>query len=486
MHNRQSAIIPFIILLYFFFHFISDLFYFLDFWKVVSQVIKYFFFTGLLYWIGFKIFQKKDHFTLAFSTMLFFFLFYGVLMKTLVAIGVMKSFEVVTTKLLLSYLAICLLIVVLIFRLSKRKVVNLLRFWMIYCIILIVYDTAYLVFSTKEEKKYLTEKRKEEEIKLEKKPEIFFLLFDMYPSDSALKKYLHYDNSALNSFLKSKDFYVTGDARSLYAETYFSLGSTLDLVPLEYLKDKSIKSYKKNLLALKNVKHSRLLEIFSTSGYDLRNYSVFDLQDQPSPLSFSMKNHLDNILTSSTFFNWMYYSFETDFFKSNNNINLGFLKTGWSTKVKSDVRFQLDEFNKIVDDFSVSHRPAFNYFHFNMPHPPVLYDSAGNELGIRDMYSFYGYERATNNFLNYIKYVNGEIKRMVESILSKIGKNVIIIIQGDHGYREFSNRFSQEMRFSIYNAVYLPDFNYNGFIDTMKPIQTFKKIMDNQFNYRAK
>ena len=316
MHNRQSAIIPFIILLYFFFHFISDLFYFLDFWKVVSQVIKYFFFTGLLYWIGFKIFQKKDHFTLAFSTMLFFFLFYGVLMKTLVAIGVMKSFEVVTTKLLLSYLAICLIIVVLIFRLSKRKVANLLRFWMIYCIVLIVYDTAYLVFSTKEEKKYLTEKRKEEEIKLEKKPEIFFLLFDMYPSDSALKKYLHYDNSALNSFLKSKDFYVTGDARSLYAETYFSLGSTLDLVPLEYLKDKSIKSYKKNLLALKNVKHSRLLEIFSTSGYDLRNYSVFDLQAQSSPLSFSMKNHLDNILTSSTFFNWMYYSFET----STNNI----------------------------------------------------------------------------------------------------------------------------------------------------------------------
>ena len=234
------------------------------------------------------------------------------------------------------------------------------------------------------------------------------------------------------------------------------------------------------------MKHSRLLEIFSTSGYDLRNYSVFDLQDQSSPLSFSMKNHLDNILTSSTFFNWMYYSFETDFFKSNNNIDLGFLKTGWSTKVKSDVRFQFDEFNKIVDNFSVSHRPAFNYFHFNMPHPPIIYDSAGNELGIRDMYSFYGYERATNNFLNYIKYVNGEIKKMVESIMSKIGKNVIIIIQGDHGYREFSNRFSQEMRLSIYNAVYLPDFNYNGFIDTMKPIQTFKKIMDNQFNYRAK
>ncbi|MBK8310512.1 MAG: hypothetical protein IPL04_05975 [Chitinophagaceae bacterium] len=86
----------------------------------------------------------------------------------------MKSFEVVTTKLLLSYLAICLLIVVLIFRLSKRKVVNLLRFWMIYCIVLIVYDTAYLVFSTKEEKKYLTEKRKEEEIKLEKSQKYFF------------------------------------------------------------------------------------------------------------------------------------------------------------------------------------------------------------------------------------------------------------------------------------------------------------------------
>lgn len=486
MHNRQSTILPFIILLYFFFHFISDLFYFLDFWKVVSQVIKYFFFTGLLYWLGYKIFSKKDHFTLAFSTMLFFFLFYGVLMETLVVIGVMKSFEVVTTKLLLSYLAFCLLIVVLIFRLSKRNVVNLLRFWMIYCIVLIVYDTAFLVFSAKEEKKYLTEKRKEEKIKSERKPEIFFLLFDMYPSDSALKKYLHYDNSGLNLFLKSKDFYVTRDARSLYLETYFSLGSTLNLVPLEYLKDKSVKSYKKNLLALKNVKNSRLLEIFSTSGYDLHNYSVFDLQDQPSPLGFSMKNHLDNILTSSTFFNWMYYSFETDFFKSNNNIDFGFLKKGWSTKVKSDISFQFAEFNKIVDSFSIRHRPAFNYFHFNMPHPPVLYDSAGNELGIRDMYSFYGYERATKNFLNYIKYVNTEIKRMVESIMNKVGKNVIIVIQGDHGYREFSDKFSQEMKLSIYNAVYLPDSNYKGFTDTMKPIQTFKKILANQFDYLAK
>lgn len=486
MHNRQSTIIPFIILLYFFFHFISDFFYFLDFWKVVSQVIKYFFFVGLLYWIGYKIFSRKGHFTLAFSTMLFFFLFYGVLMKTLVIIGVMKSFEVVTTKLLLSYLAICLIIVVLIFRLSKRKVANLLRFWMIYCIVLIVYDTAFLVFSAKEEKKYLTEKRKERRIESERKPEIFFLLFDMYPSDSALKEYLHFDNSALNLFLKSKNFYVTGDAKSLYTETYFSLGSTLDLLPLEYLKDKSVKSYKKSLLALKNVKHSRLIEIFRASGYDLRNYSVFDLQDQPSPLRFSMKSHLDNILTSSTFLNWMYYSFETDFFKSNSKIDLGFLKTGWSTKVKSDVRFQFDEFNKIVDNFSVNNRPAFNYFHFNMPHPPVLYDSVGNELGIRDMYSFYGYERATKNFLNYIKYVNTEIKRMVESIMSKVGKNVIIVIQGDHGYREFSDKFSQEMKLSIYNAVYLPDSNYNGFTDTMKPIQTFKKILANQFDYLAK
>lgn len=173
---------------------------------------------------------------------------------------------------------------------------------MIYCIVLIVYDTAFLVFSAKEEKKYLTEKRKERRIESERKPEIFFLLFDMYPSDSALKKYLHFDNSALNLFLKSKNFCVTGDAKSLYTETYFSLGSTLNLLPLEYLNDKSVKSYKKNLLALKNVKNSRLLEIFSTSGYDLHNYSVFDLQDQPSPLGFSMKNHLDNILTSSTFF----------------------------------------------------------------------------------------------------------------------------------------------------------------------------------------
>lgn len=486
MSNSYKIITPFIILIYFFFHYIADLYYFLKFWNVVFKVIKYFAITGLIYWIGYKISRKRDHFTLAFSTMLFIFLFYGALMKMVAEFGLLKSFEIVTTKLLVGYLVTCLLILLIIFRLRQRHVVGLLKFWMVYCVVLIVFDAVVLLSSRKEEKKYFTERGGQEKINSERKPEIFFLLFDMYPSDKALQKHLHHDNSELSYFLKSKGFYVASDSRSLYLDTYFSLGSTLNLTELEYVNDKSIKKYKKNLLALKNVKHNRVLEILTSSGYDLRNYSVFDLQDQPSPLRFSMKKHEDNILTASTFFNWAYYSFETDYFKSNRNIDLSFLKTAWSTNVKSDISFQLEEFNRIVDSFSENKRPAFNYFHFNMPHPPILYDSAGNELGIRDMYAFYGYERATNNFLSYIKYVNGKIKKMVESIMNKVGKDVVIIIQGDHGYREFNSKFTDEMKLGIYNAVYLPDSNYIGFTDTMKPIQTFKQILANQFNYIAK
>ena len=106
----------------------------------------------------------------------------------------------------------------------------------------------------------------------------------MYPSDTVLKIYLGYDNAALDSFLKGKEFFVAGNAHSLYSETYYSLSSTLSLQPLAYFNDSAIDDYKKKLIALKNIEHAGVPDIFKRSGYRFRNYSLFNLQEQQSPL----------------------------------------------------------------------------------------------------------------------------------------------------------------------------------------------------------
>lgn len=474
-----------LVLVYYFVHYTSDLYYFLDPIKVLLQFLKYTLVSALLFIAGYKMANHKERFTLAFSTLLFIFLFFGSFLDTAVSLNVMKPVAGVDGKAILFFLLLSVLVVLGCRKLPEAVIKKLLTFWAIYCVALLVFDTVSLAGPGRREKKYLSKKEVVNSFKTAEKPPVFFLLFDMYPSDTVLKKYLGYDNTALGSFLRSNGFYVTGNAHSLYSETYYSLASTLSLQPLDYVKDSAIKEYKKKLIALKNTGYSRLPGIFEAAGYEFRNFSVFDLQDKRSPLQFNLNYHLENVLTSTTFFNRFYDGFEPDFFLANRNIDLSFIKRPWSANVKADLAFLQTRFNQLLDSFPQFKGSSFNYFHFMMPHPPVLYDSTGHANAVKDMYAYNGFEKTNANFTGYIKYTNGEIKKMVERIFEKAGKNVVIIIQGDHGYREFYDRFPDAVRLGILDAVYLPGQNYGGFSDSMTSIQSFQLMLKNQFELNA-
>jgi hypothetical protein len=485
MNNKQLLIIPLLLLVYFFAHYTFELYYFLEPIHSLKQFILYITVTGFIFFAGHKVFKNKQRFILSFTTVLFLFLFFGSIVDTFVSAKLIAPVANVGIGLITVYLAVCVLVVFTCYRLKESFVKRLLNFWLIYFAIVLVYDTGVFFLSKKKEKNYLAAASHANLPATVGKPSVFFLLFDMYPSDTVLKKYQGYDNSAIGSFLKKKNFFVTGNAHSLYTETYYSLPSTLSLQPLPYFDDSTIEDYKKKLIALKNIQQAYLPVIFENSGYVFRNYSLFTIRDKPSPLHFNLNYHLDNILTASTFFNRVYDGFEPDFFLASRNIDLGFLKNSWSKNVKMDIGFLGKEFNLLLDSFSDFKRPSFNYFHFMMPHPPVIYDSSGHENPVKDMYAYNGFERSNQNFTNYIVYANREIEKMVNKIFQKAGSNTIIIIQGDHGYREFHDRFPDAVRYGVLNAVYLPSANYGGFNDSMTLLQTFRQLLQNQFKFKA-
>jgi len=486
MNNKRILFIPFLVLIYFFVHFSSDLFYFIEPFKCFMQLLKYAVVTALAYFAGYKIFKNKDRYTLAFSTILFIFLFFGTIIDTAAAIRLVNPVTVVDTKLIIGFLAVCIIISIICSKLSQSITIKLLKFWLVYCILLLVYDSVAFIFSVKKENKYLSASTNTISFSNRPKPSIFFLLLDMYPSDTILKKYMTYDNVQLNSFLKEKGFFVTGNAHSLYEETYYSISSTLSLKPLEYIHDNTIKEYKKKLIALKNIEQPMLLKSFEKNGYIIRNYSVFNIQGAASPLQFNLNYHLDNVLTSATFFNRFYNGFEPDFFLANRNIDLSCLKKSWSSNIKSDLATLQTDFNLLMDSFPNFNVPSFNYFHFMMPHPPIIYDSSGKEHSVKDMYNYNGFEKTITNFTSYTKYANNELMKMVDTIFKKAGKNVIIVIQGDHGYREAEERFPDAVKYGILNAVYLPGKNYSNFNDSMTPIFTFRQVLENQFGVQNK
>lgn len=485
MNSKKIVITPLPVLFYFFIHYLCDLYCFVDARSVLLQLVKYIAVSGSLFFAGYCVFKNKERYTFAFTSILFVFLFFGSFTDT-AAVYLSKPLAVVGLTLAGIFLIVCAAIIVAAARLSGELVKKLLRFWWIYCVVLILYDAGSTLVSTRTERKYLSAKNTNPTLPDGQKATVFFLLFDMYPSDTVLKKYLHYDNSTLTSFLKDRNFFVAHNAHSLYSETYYSLASTFSLRPLEYFNDHTVADYKKKLIALKNIERAGLPALFQQSGYTVRNYSVFSLLGQQSPLQFNLNYHLENALTSTTFFNRWYDGFEPDFLMASRNIDLSIIKKPWSSNVKADIKLLDEKFNDLMDTISLQQVPSFNYFHFMMPHPPILYDSSGRPFSVKDMYAYNGFDKTNQNFTAYIQYANGVLRRMVNEIFTKMGSNVVIIVQGDHGYREFSQRFPDEVRHGIFNAVYLPCKEYSGFTDTISPIATFTQVLSNQYHFKKK
>jgi hypothetical protein len=85
-------------------------------------------------------------------------------------------------------------------------------------------------------------------------------------------------------------------------------------------------------------------------------------------------------------------------------------------------------------------------------------------------------------FLSYLKYTNKIIVAIINAIQSASGNKSIIIIQSDHGFRDFAGwRNHPECFFMNYSAIYFPDKDYSALYDTMSNVNTFPIIFNKYF-----
>ena len=67
------------------------------------------------------------------------------------------------------------------------------------------------------------------------KPDIYYLIFDRYGSESTLAEVYDFDNSAFTGFLEENGFYVASNSHSNYLKTAPSLASSLNMDYIGYL-----------------------------------------------------------------------------------------------------------------------------------------------------------------------------------------------------------------------------------------------------------
>jgi hypothetical protein len=316
------------------------------------------------------------------------------------------------------------------------------------------------------------------------KPDVYYLVFDSYPGNSFLKKYMNFDNSAFIQSLEKRQFCVVKNAKSNYNRTAFSIASTLNF---QYLGDfdHSHVGPKDYARANLTIKQAIVPQFFLKQKYSFHNLSIFDIDTVRSvrrETFFTMSEQ------SVFLYNTLWERIKNDLLwnLATGEYAISAIKRSFaelaSLSKKSQgekniyTRIILNTIGKVANE---NRTPKFVYAHFYLPHPPFFYDENGKENNLTYIVT----ETSLKNkdmFLSYLKYTNRIILGLVDSIEAASGNKSVIIIQSDHGYRDYTE--NMESYFANFSAFYFPDNDYSTVHDSLSNINTFPLIFNKYFH----
>lgn len=307
-------------------------------------------------------------------------------------------------------------------------------------------------------------------------PDIYLIIADSYPGSTELKETLGFDNTPFEKALQQRGFHIVDSSTSNYNFTPFSVSSMLNM---EYLKGiNGSNSNKDDLLkCYTTIKNNQTLQYLASLGYNFYNYSIFDFNKQPSlakptflprrtkplvnhTLGYRMQNELGHLLITR--------------FQIKSVIrNIRNLDLRNNTKLFELTKKQTGE---------PAPSPKFIYTHLVLPHYPYYFDSSGTQIPYEKLTDDYIIN--TDAFLQYLVYGNKKYLELIDNILKSSKNPPVIILMGDHGFREFPEPVDSKYYFMNLNAVLLPDKNYSQFYNGMSSVNQFRVILNTVFNQK--
>ena len=308
------------------------------------------------------------------------------------------------------------------------------------------------------------------------KPDIYFLLFDEYESSSSLRKYHHYDNSSLDSFLTQKDFSLQYGSMSNYNFTPFSMASILNMSYLDGIHFPDVVSADDYNHCATLIRDNKVIEILSQEGYEIVNYSIFDLAGNPSVVDESFLPLKTKLITGRTF----YSQFMKD---AGWRLYTGRFNIRWLSKY--NLFTTLENNNRLIqlveqESKRKTLQPRFIYAHLYMPHPPFYYNRYG-VLKSKTMIGAENQEKPPQAYVDYLPYTNSKVKELINTVRQNTHDSAVIIFMGDHGFRYADQTIEGDFNFRNQHAVYFPDRDYHLLYDSMTSVNTFRIVFDKLF-----
>jgi hypothetical protein len=315
-------------------------------------------------------------------------------------------------------------------------------------------------------------------------PDVYYIILDMFARPDALMETYDIDLSEFIDDMTSMGFYYADESLSNYGETFQSISSALNMDLIgTYIEDNAISlgsAEYRDLLIHNEVRESfenmRYQTIAFSTGYRWSEWAdadIYYLIHSIDPLG--SLSPFENLLFKST----LIYPFRGYYLKhlpTPTTENYGYVGLNHSLHIET----QYNILEKLPE-IPINPNPTFTFAHVLIPHVPFIFGADGTLLQDPGYYSAEGAgpindTYALDGYANQVTFISREIARISQEILDQSANPPIIIIQGDHGWKD-------DNRHQILNLYYFPQGDYAKLYPSITPVNTFRVILDQFYGY---
>jgi hypothetical protein len=305
------------------------------------------------------------------------------------------------------------------------------------------------------------------------KPDIYLIIADEYAGKKALQDIFLFDNSAFENELRTRGFHVINNSESNYNATVYSMASLLNMDYIKNTNKPAVVNHRDMLTCRGLIKSNNLVLFLQQLGYSIYNYSFFDLADKNKVVHNFFYPTNRSLLTYQTFINRFIYTFGARFASKQKLIDIKKNDLYNNAKIDSLTR-------NIV--FVKDTQPKFIYTHLNMPHHPYFFNSNGIEISADTLTDEFAMDKKA--YIGYLQYANKKLLDLVDFIKKNSTRPPVIILMGDHGFRQLTSDVDNKYWFMNLNAVCFPDGNYSGLYDGMSNVNQFRVTLNTVFGQK--
>ena len=311
--------------------------------------------------------------------------------------------------------------------------------------------------------------------------DIWYLVFDRYGSASSLELQYGIDDRPFLDRLRARGFQVLADSHANYVKTSLSLAATLNLDYLDDLvaaQDPASDDHGPVFARLSDHAVGRFLRergyqyVHAGSYYGPTKTSTIADRNLPpgGPSDFVASLYDTSAIPAAA-----------------HRLGISLAAPARERHYEAG-RFQLDTLDDVADDPG----PSFVYAHAMLPHPPYTFASDGTFVTDEQNIG----RRSALAYGEQLTYLQTRIEALLDRLLARPeAERPIIILQADEGpyppeYARNTVEFDWstastdelEIKFGIFNAMYLPGDGSPDPSSTLSSVNTFRLIFERYFD----